>query len=76
MAAGQAPHGEDRAPHQPVAEQRLHRVLTTRRAELARSSEVRAKDDLVAADESHDEPNCGPIKPPPTFDESGHARVG
>jgi len=76
MAAGQASHGEDRAPHQPVAEQRLDRVLTARRAELARSREVRAKDDLVAADESHDEPNCEPVKPPPPFDESNCARVG
>ena len=76
MAAGQAPHGEDRAPHQPVAEQRLHRVLTTRRAELARSREVRAKDDLVAADESHDEPNRGPIKPPQTRTEQSLDRIG
>ena len=35
-----------------------------------------AKDDLVAADDSHDDPDREPIKPPPTFDERGRARVG
>ena len=63
MAAHDAPSGEHRTSRQPVSEQRLDRVLTARRAELAGTEQVRANDDLVGTDEADEDPNRRMIEP-------------
>jgi len=70
MTANDASSGEHRTSHQPVSEQRLDRVLTARRAELAGTQQVRANDDLVGTDEADENPNRRTIEAKTVFNQS------